>query len=351
MRGPLFPSEEVICPLSVEELKIVLKYVIRRLLLMILVMFCVVLFVFILGRVSGDPVATMLGEGYTMEEYNAVKHEMGLDRPYVVQFFEYIKNIILHFDLGTSYQTREPIINEIRMRFPISLKIAIFTMLWSIPVGVIVGIISAIKQYSKVDVALTSSAMILASLPNFWSALMLIILFSLNWKLLPATGLDSWTGYIMPCIALGLRRVAIFCRMTRSTMLGVMRSDYVRTARSKGINEKIVIFKHMLPNAAIPVIAMLTNSFEIIIGGSAVIENIFRIPGLGSYLIFSINTGDYPAVQGSVLVLSLVVCVLNFLSDLCYALIDPRIKAKYKNSGSTRKVNREIKKMARGQVA
>lgn len=328
-----------------------LKYVIRRLLLMLLVMFCVVLFVFILGRVAGDPVATLLGEGYTQEQYDAMEKEMGLDKPYPVQFFNYIKGIILHFDLGTSYQTRTPVIDAIKLRFPISLRIAIFTMLWSIPVGVLVGIISAIKQYSKLDMTLTTSAMILAALPNFWSALMLMILLSLNLKLLPATGLESWTGYIMPCIALGLRRVAIFCRMTRSTMLGVMRSDYVRTARSKGLDEKVVIFKHMLPNAAIPVIAMLTNSFEIVIGGSAVIENIFRIPGLGSYLIYSINTGDYPAVQGAVLVLSLVVCVLNFLTDLCYAAIDPRIKAKYKNSGSTRKVNRQIKKMARESAA
>ena len=324
-----------------------LKYVIRRLLLMLLVMFCVVLVVFILGRAAGDPVIALLGDGYTQEEYDALQHEMGLDRPYVVQFFDYIKGIVLHFDLGTSYQTKTPVIDAIKLRFPISLRIAIFTMLWSIPVGVIFGIISAIKQYSKMDISVTTAAMVLAALPNFWSALMLMILLSLNLKLLPATGLESWTGYIMPCIALGLRRVAVFCRMTRSTMLGVMRSDYIRTARSKGLGEKVVIFSHMLPNAAIPVIAMLTNSFEIVIGGSAVIENIFRIPGVGSYLILAINNGDYPAVQGAVLVLSLVVCVLNFLTDLCYAAIDPRIKAKYKNSGSTRKVNRQIKKMAK----
>ena len=328
-----------------------LKYVIRRLLLMLLVMFCVLLFVCILSRTASDPVASILGPGYTPEQYDATAHELGLDKSYIVQFFEYIKGVVLHLDLGTSYQTKTPVIDAVKMRFPISLRIAIFTMLWSIPVGVIFGIISAIKQYSKLDITLTSTAMILAALPNFWSALMLMIILSLNLKLLPATGLETWTGYIMPCVALGLRRVAMFCRMTRSTMLGVIRSDYIRTARSKGVNEKIVIFKHMLPNAAIPVISMLTNSFEIVIGGSAVIENIFRIPGLGSYLIYSINNGDYPAVQGAVLVLSLVVCGLNFLTDLCYAAIDPRIKAKYKNSGSTRKVNREIKKLARGHAA
>lgn len=324
-----------------------IKYIIRRLLLMLLVALLVILFVFILGRASGDPVASLLGEGYSQAEYDALKHEMGLDRPYIVQFFDYLKGVVFHFDLGTSYQTGAPIIDEIKLRLPISLRIAIFTMLWSIPVGVLFGIISAIRQYSKLDMTLTSSAMILAALPNFWSALMLIIIFSLNLHLFPATGIDSWTGYILPCIALGLRRVAVFTRMTRSTMLGVMRSDYIRTARSKGLSEKVVIFFHMLPNAAIPILSILTNSFEIVIGGAAVIENIFRIPGLGSYLIFSINTGDYPAVQGSVLVLSFIICGLNFLTDLCYALIDPRIKEKYKNAGSARKVKREIKKMAR----
>lgn len=328
-----------------------LKYIIRRLLQMILVMFCVVLVVFVLSRAAGDPVVSLLGSSYTQEEYDALQQELGLDKPYVIQFFEYIKGIVLEFDLGISYQTKTPVLDAIKLRFPVSLRIAIFTMLWSVPVGVVCGMISAIKQYSKLDLTLTSGAMILAALPNFFSALLLMIILSLNLKLLPASGLESWTGYIMPCIALGLRRVAIFCRMTRSTMLGVMRSDYIRTARSKGLSEKVVIFKHMLPNAAIPVLAMLTNSFEIVIGGSAVIENIFRIPGVGSYMIYAINNGDYAAVQGSVLVLSLVVCGLNFLTDLLYAVIDPRIKAKYKNSGSTRKVNREIRKMVRGQTA
>ena len=272
---------------------------------------------------------------------------MGLDKPIAEQFYDYITGIIFRFDFGRSYSTKSPVLDEIRTRLPISLKIAVFTLLWSIPVGVILGIISALKQYSKLDIGLTSGAMILAALPNFFSALLLMLLLSLTLKWLPASGMVSWKSYILPCLALGLRRVAVFTRMTRSTMLEVMRSDFVRTARAKGVKEKNVIWKHMLPNASIPVIAMLSTSFEVIIGGSAVIEGIFMIPGLGSYLINSINAGDYAAIQGTVLILSFIICVLNFITDMCYAFIDPRIMARYKSTGMKNKVERRIKKMVK----
>lgn len=315
---------------------------------MVVVMLMVTLIVFLLGRASGDPVRIVLGDHYTPEDYESMRHEMGLDQPVVIQFANYVKQIVIDFNMGTSYHSGRPVINEIKLRLPISCTLAVVTLLWAIPLGLLVGIISAIRQYSKLDTVITTTALIVSSIPNFWASLMLMILFSLTLNLLPATGIDTWKGYIMPSMALGFHRVAHFARVTRSSMLETIRSDYVRTARSKGLNERSITFNHELPNASIPVLTMLVSSFEGIISGSAVLEGIFGIPGIGSYLIFSINTGDFPAIQGTVLVLSLIVCVLNFLTDLAYAWIDPRIMAKYKNNGSARKVNREIRRLQKG---
>jgi peptide/nickel transport system permease protein len=314
-------------------------------------MFGVLLFVFFLGRASGDPVPTLLGEVYTPEQYNEMRTKLGLDAPYHEQFFNYLKGVVTRLDLGTSYQTKKPVVDEVARRLPISMRVAVFTLLWSIPIGILLGLISAVKQYSVLDVSLTTLAMLFASIPNFWAGLMLMITLSLTFNLLPATGVSSWMGYIMPCLALGLRRLAAFTRMTRSTMLEVIRQDYIRTARSKGLSERRVIIEHAMQNAAIPIVTMLAGSFEVIIGGGAVIESIFSIPGLGSYLVYSIGVGDYPAVQGAVLVLSFIVCSLNFLTDLVYAVIDPRIKAKYESAtAAARKANRDMMKVARGQA-
>ncbi len=319
--------------------------------LLFLVMFGVLLFVFFLGRASGDPVPTLLGEVYTPEQYNEMRTKLGLDAPYHEQFFNYLKGVVTRLDLGTSYQTKKPVVDEVARRLPISMRVAVFTLLWSIPIGILLGLISAVKQYSVLDVSLTTLAMLFASIPNFWAGLMLMITLSLTFNLLPATGVSSWMGYIMPCLALGLRRLAAFTRMTRSTMLEVIRQDYIRTARSKGLSERRVIIEHAMQNAAIPIVTMLAGSFEVIIGGGAVIESIFSIPGLGSYLVYSIGVGDYPAVQGAVLVLSFIVCSLNFLTDLVYAVIDPRIKAKYESAtAAARKANRDMMKVARGQA-
>ncbi|MCR4441220.1 MAG: ABC transporter permease [Peptococcaceae bacterium] len=329
-----------------------LRYTINRLLMMILVVLGVLLFVFILGRASGDPVPALLGGTYTQEQYDAMYKELGLDDPYPVQYFKYVKGIVTQFDLGRSYESKREVREEVANRLPISLRIALFSLLWSIPFGVLCGLISAVRQYSVADVSLTTAAMLLASIPNFWAGLMLMLLFSLVLKWLPATGLDSWLGYIMPCIALGLRPVASFTRMTRSTMLEVIRQDYIRTARSKGLRERKVIIGHALQNAAIPIVTLMGTTFEVIVGSSAVIESVFNIPGLGSYMIYSIGVGDYPAVQGAVLVFSLLVCVLNFLTDIVYAFIDPRIKEKYESaSAKARRANRNMIKVARGQAS
>ncbi len=257
---------------------------------------------------------------------------MGLDKPYVVQFFEYVKGIVLRFDLGTSFQTKRPVLEEVVNRFPISFKMALYSLIWASVLGVIFGLISAVKQYSALDYTVSTIAMILAAMPTFWVGMMLMLLVSLKLGLVAASGLDHWSSWILPCIAIGTHTVAHVCRMTRSSMLEIIRQDYIRTARSKGLSEHTIIFKHALKNSAIPIITQIGNSLAVTVGGTAVMESVFSIPGLGSYLVNAIMTKDYPAVQGSVLIFSIFVCVLNFLVDIIYGFVDPRIKAQYSNT-------------------
>lgn len=302
------------------------RYIIKRLLQMVVVLLGVILFVFILSRASGDPIPSLLGENYSQEDYDAMYEKLGFDKPYAVQYLNYVKGIVTRLDLGTSYSTKREVSKEVFSRFPVSLRQALCTLLWAVPFGVFCGLISAVKQYSVADYSLTTLAMLMASFPSFWASLMLMLLLSLKLQLLPATGLNSWKGYIMPCIALGLRPVATFTRMTRSSMLEVIRQDYIRTARSKGLAYRKVITRHALRNASIPIVTTVGSTFSVIVGGSAVVENIFNIPGLGSFMIYSIGIGDYPCVQGGVLVFSVLVCLMNLLVDIAYMIIDPRIK-------------------------
>ena len=295
---------------------------------MVVVLLGVVLFVFILSRASGDPIPSLLGENYTQEQYQAKYEELGFDKPIVVQYIKYVWGIVTELDLGTSYATKRAVSEEIFYRFPVSLRQAVLTLLWAVPFGVFCGLISAVKQYSIADYTLTTLAMFMASMPSFWVSLMLMLLLSLKLGWLPATGLDTWKGYVIPVLALGLRPVATFTRMTRSSMLEVIRQDYIRTARSKGLAYSTVIMRHALRNASIPVVTSIGSTFSVIVGGSAVVENIFNIPGLGSFLIYSIGIGDYPCVQGGVLLFSCVVCCMNLIVDILYMIIDPRIKDK-----------------------
>jgi len=312
------------------------RFIIKRLLLMIPVFLGVLLIVFIINRSSGDHVAALLGDSYTPELYQEMREQLVLNDPYPIQFARYVKGVVTQFDLGTSFITKRPVKQEIIARLPLSIKIAAISLIWSVFIGVILGIISAIKQYSVLDYSLTTLAMVFSSMPSFWIGMMMMILFSLILKLLPATGLDTWKGYILPCITLGLHPVASFCRMTRSTMLEVIHQDYIRTARSKGIGQLRVIVSHALRNAAIPIVTLLGTQMNTTIGSAAVVESVFNIPGVGSYMISSIGTKDYPGVQGSVLVFSMIVCLTTIIIDILYGFLDPRIKAKYIESGKKR---------------
>jgi peptide/nickel transport system permease protein len=306
-----------------------LRYILRRIGMMIPVILGVLLIVFTTTRLSGDPVAAILGPGASAEDYENERHVLGLDQPYPVQFFNYVKGVVTKLDLGTSYSTQRPVSEEVVKRLPISLSMAMISLVISTFIGVIFGVICATHQNHKVDYIVTLLSLLVGSLPNFWFALMLILFFSVSLGWLPATGLDNWACWIMPCLALGLSPIANLCRTTRSSMLEEIRQDYIRTARSKGISNRRVIFKHALKNALFPVITVFGLMASVNIGGQVVIETVFTIPGIGSYMMESITNRDYPALQGTVLVLSLLVCIINLLVDIGYGFADPRIRAKY----------------------
>jgi peptide/nickel transport system permease protein len=263
-----------------------------------------------------------------------------LDKPFIVQLLNYYKGV-LHLDLGTSYSTMVPITRELSSRLPSTFALGFMGIFITIVIGIPAGIISATKQYSAVDYIITVVALILSSMPNFWVALMLMLIFSAKLGILPASGIDHWYSWIMPGLAVGLGSVAGISRLTRSSMLDVIRQDYIRTARAKGVSEGKVITKHALKNALIPIITMIGVQLGTIVGGSVIVESIFNIPGIGTYMMAGINGRDYPVVQACVLVLALSICVVNLLVDIIYAFIDPRIKSQYGGGGKKARSKKE----------
>ncbi len=297
---------------------------------MIPVMLGVLLIVFTISYFTpGDPAAAMLGTGYTPEAYKALRAQLGLDQPFFVQLFNYIWNLVSRFDLGNSYSTSQPVAGELLVRFPVTFKLGLFSVIVTVMLGIPLGILSATKQYSILDYSVTSLALILAAIPNFVLALFSILAFSVRLGWLPITGLDTWEAWILPVAANSLFFVAFLARITRTSMLEVIRQDYIRTARAKGLKENVIIRRHALPNALVPVITVIGVHMSRIMAGSIIVETIFAIPGMGMYLMSGINQRDYPVINSTVLMLSLTVCVMNLLVDIAYAFIDPRIKAQY----------------------
>jgi peptide/nickel transport system permease protein len=297
---------------------------------MIPVMLGVLLIVFTISYFTpGDPAAAMLGTNTTQEAYDALRAKLGLDKPFLIQLFNYIWNLVTKLDMGNSYLTGRSVISEVLYRFPVTMKLGLLSVAVTIILGVPLGILSATRQYSILDYSVTSLALILAAIPNYVLALFALIIFSLKLGILPISGVDTWHGWILPAASNSLGFVAVVARMTRTSMLEVVRQDYIRTARSKGLKDGAIIIRHALPNAMIPVITVIGVQMSFIMAGSVIVETIFSIPGMGMYIMSGINGRDYPIINGTVLVLSLCVCVMNLLVDIAYAYVDPRIKALY----------------------
>ena len=316
------------------------KFIAKRILLFIPVLLGVLLVVFTVNHFTpADPVYSIMGYNITQEQYDVKYEQLGLDDPFFVQFFNYLKGVVTEFDLGTSYQNKRAVADQIAERLGVTIKLGVIGLAITVLLGIPFGIISATKQNSPLDYTVTVASLFFASMPNFWLALMLIIILSLNLGWLPATGVHNWKGWIMPCVTLGMTPLAAVTRMTRSSMLEVIRQDYIRTAYAKGLTEREVIWKHALKNAMIPVITTIGYMASMIFGGAVVIESIFSIPGLGMLMQTAITNADYPVVLGSVLVVSFFVCVINLLVDLLYGFLDPRIKAQY--TGGKKKSSRK----------
>ena len=309
------------------------KYVFKRILMMIPVLLGVLLIVFIINQMMpGDP-ATMLagGEQATPLEIERVREELGLNDPVPVQFFNYVKGLVLEGNLGTSYATKRPVFNEVMERMPTTVTLAIVSILLAVAIGIPTGILSAIRQYSVIDYCSMGIALVGVSMPNFWQGLMNILIFSIYLKWLPASGFYGWQYWILPAFTIGTSTAAIITRMTRSSMLEVIRQDYIRTARAKGLSERTVIIKHALKNALIPIITVVGIQFGNLLGGAVVTETVFAIPGLGKYMIDSIKARNYPVVQGGVLMLAIIFSIVNLGVDILYAYADPRIRSLYQS--------------------
>ncbi len=307
------------------------RYIFKRLLSLIPVLIGVAFVVFtLLFLTPGDPARLVLGEQVSEEAVQQFRESEGLNDPFYLQFGRYIYKAVVHQDIGSSYVTKRPVAREISAAFPSTFMLAIFAVVLAVGIGIPCGIISAVKQYSFVDTLTMLFAMLGISTPVFWLGLLLVLFFSVHLGWFPSSGFDTPRAMVLPSVALSVNSLAVITRMTRSSMLEVIRQDYIRTARAKGQKESRVIWSHALPNALIPIITVAGLQFGNLLGGALLTESIFSIPGVGRLMVDSIKMRDYPTVQGGVLFIAFSVSLVNLLVDLLYAYVDPRIKAQHK---------------------
>lgn len=312
-----------------------LAYVTRRLIGAALVMLAVSTLVFFMIRlVPGDPIAAMLADSGSPEAREALIRRLGLDQPLIVQFWKWFTGV-LQGDFGASiYGSNQPVADILLNALPKTLSLAFLSFFIAIAIAVPAGIVSATRKNSTADVGVSLFAFLGLSMPDFWLAILLIIVFAANLQWLPAIGYApmsegfwEWLSHlILPAIAIGTGFSAIIARMIRSSMLEVLQADYMRTAASKGLTQRVMLLRHALPNALIPVITVVGIAFALLISGAVVVENVFSIKGLGRVLIQGIQNRDYPVVQGAVLLVSAFFVLSNLVVDLLYAVIDPRIR-------------------------
>ena len=301
------------------------QYVIKRLLSTLPVLVGISLIVFILLRsLPGDPAQVIAGELATQETVEAIRVQLGLDKPLYIQYAIFISNLA-RLNLGVSARTSQPVISEIWSRLPNTILLALVSTALACLLGIPAGIVSAVKHYSLTDYVVMVLALFGISMPVFWLGLMLIILFSVKLHLLPAGGIGTFSHIILPSFTLAIFSTAFIARMTRSSMMEVLGQEYIVTARSKGLLEKVVVLKHALRNAFIPIITVIGLQFGSLLGGAVLTETVFAWPGIGRLIVDSILARDYPMVQGIVLVFALLYIVVNLVVDILYAYIDPRI--------------------------
>jgi len=303
-------------------------YIIKRLIGAVPVILGVIAVVFILTTiVPGDPARLMMGQRGDPETIALIRKELGLDKPLWYQFIDFFRRA-LTFDLGKSYRNNMLVTRAIMERIPVTAKLAVFSMGIAVILGITFGIISAVKQYSLLDYGSMLVAMLGISAPSFWVGLLLILLFCVKLGWIPGTGTGNGEliYYVLPSITLGVRPAALIARLTRSSMLEIIRQDYIRTARAKGLSERVVVLKHALRNAMIPVITIVGIQTAYFLSGAIVIEKLFSLPGIGRLSVEALINRDFPIIRGVILFMALLFVTINLLVDLSYPLFDPRIK-------------------------
>lgn len=328
------------------------RYVIRRILLIIPIVIGVVVVVFTINFFGeGSPAVTILGTSGNAEKIAELEHEMGFDRPYIVQLADYFWQIISKGSLGNSYIYKIPVWTLMKPRILPTSVVSFAGIILAVIIGIPMGILAATRQYSVFDYGGTLLAILLNAIPNYWLALMLMLFFGVQLRWLPISGYSTWMHYVLPVLSCGLGPITSTMRMTRSSMLEVIRQDYIRTAKSKGIANRAVIYRHALKNALIPVVTQLGMQLGVAMTGAIIVETIFQIPGLGTLMNTSIAQKDYIVVQGCVIICAVLITIANLLTDIAYAFIDPRIKAQYEGMSRDAKDKRAAKKTAGKGVA
>lgn len=307
------------------------RYTLKRLLWMIPIVLGVAILVFSMMTVCpGDPAQTILGSTALEADLENMRDQLGLNDPFLVRLANYMSDVFLHGDLGQSWITKVDIASTIAERLPRTLALSLITLIISFGLGIPLGIVAATHQNRWQDSLCMVFALVGVAIPNFWLALLLVIQFSVKLGWFPPMGIDEGLiCYVLPALSGCMGTLASCARQTRSSMLDVIRADYITTARSKGVPERLVIYKHALKNALIPIITMLGSAFGRLLGGMMIIETIFSIPGMGTYIITAVNNRDYPVVQGGTIFLAITFSLCMLAVDLLYAAVDPRIKAQY----------------------
>jgi peptide/nickel transport system permease protein len=303
-----------------------IRYILKRMAMLIPVLFGVTIISFsLLQIVPGDPAVLLAGEDANPDFIEAVRKEYGFDQPFHVQYFRFVSHAVIG-DFGISIRNREPVINLLKQRFGFTVQLSFLSILIAAFIGLIAGVISATRQYSIFDNLSMVGALFGISMPIFWLGLLLMLVFSVYLGWFPAGGSGGLKHLLLPAIALGAASAAVIARMTRASMLEVVRQDYIRTARANGLREWVVIYKHALKNAMIPVITVFGLEFGYMLGGAVLTETVFSLPGVGRLMVEGIFQRDYAVVQGSMLLVAATFVLVNLLTDIAYALFDPKIR-------------------------
>ena len=302
------------------------RYIVKRIIGVIPTLILVVTFVFLFVRmIPGDPARLVAGEQATQEDVEIIREELGLNESLPTQYVNYVTGLFKG-DLGTSLRTKRPVLTEVSNRYANTVRLTLLSLAWSSVVGILLGVWSGRHRSKWQDYTGMTLAVSGISLPTFWIGFMLIIVFSVNLKWFPTTGADGFKNLVLPAFTLGTSVAAVVARFTRSSMIEVLKEDYIRTARAKGMKEKSIVWGHAFRNSMISVVTVIGLQFGYLLGGSVVTESVFAFPGLGSLLIESVNYRDYPAIQSLILIFSLHFIVINLLVDILYAVLNPEIQ-------------------------